>query len=467
MELDLNQEPLDSPHGSIFGLGSLLNELETAHGHIEERIRQLEAVTSRARQRQRWRQSETTHQTVNFAVEPTPNGFHSDDTTLAERVAVATQERTFGARRIMKRNGTHLIARALGMDTDATNTRSDRGNFFDCNICLDMARDPILTHCGHLFCWPCFYQLSYVHLNVKECPVCMKEVTDISIIPIYGNGNDNNTQKSRLKETGLKVPPRPQAHRIESLRQQLNNHRAISSVVVQNIRLLDMIVAMEERSQSQDLDGASFMPERGRFFASQSFTSQVLPAMRIEDSQQHHPFQDSRLLMQGAASFSSLSSALNSAMDSVERLVEDLEASIHRRRIRRNHQRSASVVDRGSVSNVAAAIQRDRQIVNNAADTDSTMARPASSFSTNTTATVVQLENQRTDTSVENNNVVAISSSSFRRRAEVSRISEVDNSIEVNSTMPHSSSSRRRSEFPRVSDVDNGFYREPRRRRLT
>ncbi|KAF2293666.1 hypothetical protein GH714_003953 [Hevea brasiliensis] len=426
MELDLNQEPLDSPHGSIFGLGSLLNELETAHGHIEERIRQLEAVTSRARQRQRWRQSETTHQTVNFAVEPTPNGFHSDDTTLAERVAVSTQERTFGARRIMKRNGTHLIARALGMDTDATNTRSDRGNFFDCNICLDMARDPILTHCGHLFCWPCFYQLSYVHLNVKECPVCMKEVTDISIIPIYGNGNDNNTQKSRLKETGLK-----------------------------------------ERSQSQDLDGASYMPERGRFFASQSFTSQVLPAMRIEDSQQHHPFQDSRLLMQGAASFSSLSSALNSAMDSVERLVEDLEASIHRRRIRRNHQRSASVVDRGSVSNIAAAIQRDRQLVNNAADTDSTMARPASSFSTNTTATVVQLENQRTDTSVENNNVVAISSLSFRRRAEVSRISEGDNSIEVNSTMPHSSSSRRRSEFPRVSDVDNGFYREPRRRRLT
>ncbi|KAI3807920.1 hypothetical protein L1987_23858 [Smallanthus sonchifolius] len=40
-----------------FGHGYVSNELETARGRIEDRIRQLEAVTARARQRQRWRQA--------------------------------------------------------------------------------------------------------------------------------------------------------------------------------------------------------------------------------------------------------------------------------------------------------------------------------------------------------------------------------------------------------------------------
>ena len=27
------------------------------------------------------------------------------------------------------------------------------GNRFECNICLDDVREPIVTQCGHLFCW--------------------------------------------------------------------------------------------------------------------------------------------------------------------------------------------------------------------------------------------------------------------------------------------------------------------------
>lgn len=30
---------------------------------------------------------------------------------------------------------------------------------YDCHICLDTAADPVVTLCGHLFCWPCLYQV--------------------------------------------------------------------------------------------------------------------------------------------------------------------------------------------------------------------------------------------------------------------------------------------------------------------
>ena len=29
---------------------------------------------------------------------------------------------------------------------------------FDCNVCYDTAREPVVTMCGHLYCWPCLYR---------------------------------------------------------------------------------------------------------------------------------------------------------------------------------------------------------------------------------------------------------------------------------------------------------------------
>lgn len=31
-------------------------------------------------------------------------------------------------------------------------------SLFECNICLELARDPVVTLCGHLYCWPCLYR---------------------------------------------------------------------------------------------------------------------------------------------------------------------------------------------------------------------------------------------------------------------------------------------------------------------
>ena len=31
---------------------------------------------------------------------------------------------------------------------------------YDCKICLDGAKDPVVTLCGHIYCWECLYQWS-------------------------------------------------------------------------------------------------------------------------------------------------------------------------------------------------------------------------------------------------------------------------------------------------------------------
>ena len=47
---------------------------------------------------------------------------------------------------------------------------SDRA--FECNICLDTARDAVVSMCGHLFCWPCLHQWLETRPNRQICPVC-------------------------------------------------------------------------------------------------------------------------------------------------------------------------------------------------------------------------------------------------------------------------------------------------------
>lgn len=32
-------------------------------------------------------------------------------------------------------------------------------SMFECNICLDVVNEPVITLCGHLFCWPCIYEV--------------------------------------------------------------------------------------------------------------------------------------------------------------------------------------------------------------------------------------------------------------------------------------------------------------------
>ncbi|GAX75843.1 hypothetical protein CEUSTIGMA_g3286.t1 [Chlamydomonas eustigma] len=85
----------------------------------------------------------------------------------------------------------------------------DTTTAFECNICLDLAKEPVVTLCGHLYCWPCLYRWTQVPQGAaRACPVCKAGVEINKVIPIYGRGSDLDP---RLKPQP--VPPRPAGQR--------------------------------------------------------------------------------------------------------------------------------------------------------------------------------------------------------------------------------------------------------------
>ncbi|TKS88398.1 E3 ubiquitin-protein ligase RNF5 [Collichthys lucidus] len=80
---------------------------------------------------------------------------------------------------------------------------------FECNICLDTAKDAVISMCGHLFCWPCLHQWLETRPSRQQCPVCKAGISREKVIPLYGRGS------SSQEDPRLKTPPRPQGQRTE------------------------------------------------------------------------------------------------------------------------------------------------------------------------------------------------------------------------------------------------------------
>lgn len=79
---------------------------------------------------------------------------------------------------------------------------------FECNICLDTAKDAVISYCGHLFCWPCLHQWLETRPNKQTCPVCKAAIGKDKVIPLYGRGGSK-------KDPREKLPPRPPGQRTE------------------------------------------------------------------------------------------------------------------------------------------------------------------------------------------------------------------------------------------------------------
>ncbi|KAI6672623.1 hypothetical protein NL676_000529 [Syzygium grande] len=191
---------------------------------MESRVHMLEAARIRAWPRWRWRQA------------PEAQNISMELSELIDNTVDGTSLQADGA---------------TDKDNVAKNNGTD-GSFFDCNICLELARDPVVTCCGHLFCWPCLYRWLQLHAEIKECQGCKGEVTFKNVTPIYGRGNNIHEPE---EDPTLKIPVRPHARRVESLRQTI--HRNVLNFPMEEMiqRLGNRYDLTRDFFQLRDSDG--------------------------------------------------------------------------------------------------------------------------------------------------------------------------------------------------------------------
>ncbi|KAL3623793.1 hypothetical protein CASFOL_032609 [Castilleja foliolosa] len=412
MNLDLNLGPVDnSSDDSEPTLESSMN----LEDWLDSSVRVREVFRHRnLRRHSLWRQISIPPETRNLALELI--GGNPPPETGEGSVASDGPDNTC-------KNNAGFDDDASGKEkNDGGKNNGDNVSFFDCSICLDLAKDPVVTCCGHLFCWPCLYRWLHHHSDAKECPVCKGEVTMKNVTPIYGRGNINSgtsNSKEPDMDPSLKIPLRPQARRIESWRQALQRS-AFTIPMEEMIRRLGSTFDLR-RVEARNSDEPDESPERSNMLINRFMTSRgmrrergpladdVIDLTTDDNNNYNTSISNSRrissLLLRRsnshrAASLSNLASALQSANSLVA-----VESYFDNNLVERNQERAPLVDDRDSVSSIAAVIHSESQTIDNAVEIDSR---------------------------------VSLSTSSSRRRHDASRI----------------------------SDVDSGDSRAPRRRRL-
>lgn len=312
MNLDLNLGPVvhpspdDQPHAMSFEdwlLGSMR-----------------EVVSNRPMGRQRLR-SVWRHMPVSMEARNTSLGLTDDDDDEEQpQDIIKTNE-----------NGDKYLENEAMGNTNLEKNNGNEGSFFDCNICLDLASEPVVTCCGHLFCWPCLYRWLFVHSDSKECPICKGEVTMKTITPIYSRGNRTRVNKEII-DSNLKIPNRPQANRIESWRQAIQRNTL-------NLPMFEMIRRLDNRF---DLTSDNTQEPSNHSLLNRIFTSRGMrrgldpvtaaPEHATVDPHPHPP--------------------RGGSLNSVEGFVESYE---------RNLEQIPLMEDRHSMSSIAAVIQSESQ----------------------------------------------------------------------------------------------------------
>lgn len=123
------------------------------------------------------------NETVNSSLEAATNEPASDEI----RIDTINNPTSATAKNFHTTNATGM-ADDLNSDTHENEAKKD-DSMFECNICLDTAKEAVVSMCGHLFCWPCLHQWLETRPTRQLCPVCKAAISKEKVIPLYGRGS--------------------------------------------------------------------------------------------------------------------------------------------------------------------------------------------------------------------------------------------------------------------------------------
>ncbi|KAF7804152.1 E3 ubiquitin-protein ligase RFWD3 [Senna tora] len=409
MNLDLYLGPASQPQANSEDTDPVI----LVDNRTEQPLGRFRDVRQRARQALRWRQPHV-HAPPEAAIVPmeldqfvpTPGIGTSQQ---AGQASVEAEPRTEEVPKACENNNGMADDEASEKNDDVENASGNDGTFFDCNICLDLSKDPVVTCCGHLFCWSCLYRWLHVHSEARECPVCKGEVTSNNVTPIYGRAN-NNVQDPEEDPT-LQIPLRPHARRVENLRQTIERtplRFTLEGVVISLTGRYDHI------SQYHDFDSVRQMAETTLSLLNELLISR---AIRREHNHEAPPNGDT--------------------VEVTQNNMTSLDAGEGESRRPRTFslQISQSPRDRAALSSLP-----------------STADRVDETYLSSRAVSRSQEQNQPVDDRDSYSSVAAVINSE----------SQVDAALEIDSMV---SSSRRRNDASRVSDVNSGDSPAHRRRR--
>ncbi|KAK3405613.1 hypothetical protein EUGRSUZ_K01846 [Eucalyptus grandis] len=393
MNLDLNLGPVSDQDVEMT---SRISDFETWYEGQIRMVREASRMReARLRGRQRWRRRATriSPDARNISVDLDHLVIDSGNvTTLHTGEGSVPAEDRLNAEgpKVCENNTSFLVDTKSEKKDDVAKGSETDGSFFDCNICLDLAREPVVTCCGHLFCWPCLYQWLHIHSDVKECPVCKGEVTTKTVTPIYGRGNNTCRPEEDLT---LKIPVRPIARRAESFRQVAQRsplHFPMEDIIRHLGGRFDLTQDLTQPPESSDIRETS---------RSNSMLNRILTSrgMRREQTVNAPPPDDDVPFLRDNIHNTDRRESRRLALllrrsHSHRNAPVPMEAYFRDYNIGRNEEQPPSVDDRDSFSSIAAVINSESQM----------------------------------DTAVEIDSMVSLSTSSSRRRGDASRTSDVD-----------------------------------------
>ncbi|KAI2513574.1 RING-type zinc-finger protein [Fragilaria crotonensis] len=107
----------------------------------------------------------------------------------------------------MASSSTTATAASDHISLNNNNNINNRDSRFGCNICLESVVEPVVTLCGHLYCWPCLFRWlepgmtadeflmlwghdrsTAVDSSRRNCPVCKATCSVTTVVPIYVRG---------------------------------------------------------------------------------------------------------------------------------------------------------------------------------------------------------------------------------------------------------------------------------------